>query len=104
MPRPKNSGTRTVGDGRGRLGGRKKGTPNKVTTERKALIASFIEENWEDFKASYKTIKDPDKKCSIFMQMMSYYAPKLASVDYKDKTPQKTYQDELDEISGEKTR
>lgn len=86
------------------MGGRQKGTPNKVTIERRALIASFIEENWQTFKDSFELITDPDKKCSIFMQMMAYYAPKLASVDYKDKTPIKTFNDELDELSGEKTR
>lgn len=95
---------RTKGDGLGKTGGRKKGTPNKVTVERKALIASFVEEEWEDFKENFRAITDPEKKCSIFMQMMAYYAPKLASVDYKDKTPQKTYKDELDELTGEKTR
>lgn len=96
-PREKN-------DGRGRMGGRKKGTPNKVTVERRALIASFIEEEWDEFVSNYHDIKDPEKKCSIFMSMMSYYAPKLAAVEYKDKTPAKSMADELDEISGEKTR
>lgn len=95
---------RVKGDGRGRLGGRAKGTPNKVTVERRALIASFVEENWEDFKKSYSEIKDPQRKCDIFMSMMAYYAPKLAAVEYKDKTPPKTFKDELDEDSGLKSR
>ena len=97
MARPKN-------DGRGRIGGRSKGTPNKVTVERRARVASFIEDNWDDFLENYKAIKEPQKKCDIFMSMMGYYAPKLAAVEYKDKTPGKTFRDELDEISGEKTR
>lgn len=95
---------RRKGDGLGRFGGRKKGTPNKVTVERRALIASFVEQNWNDFVEEYKKITDHEKKCSIFMSMMAYYAPKLAAVEYKDKTPGKTFKDELDEISGEKTR
>lgn len=97
MPRQK-------GDGRGRLGGRAKGTPNKVTIKRRALIASFVEENWDDFLLNYTKIDDPEKKCSIFMSMMPYYAPKLAAVEYKDKSQAQTLQEELDEISGEKTR
>ena len=98
------SGGRQKGDGRGRLGGRAKGTPNKVSSERKARIAEFVEKNWEDFEKAYSDLKDPKEKCSIFMAMMPYYAPKLAAVEYKDKTPPKTFQDELDELSGEKTR
>ena len=86
------------------MGGRTKGTPNKVTAERRALISSFVEENWDDFQKSYKQIVDPEKKCSIFMSMMSYYAPKLAAVEYKDKTPPKTFSDELDELSGLNTK
>ena len=86
------------------MGGRTKGTPNKVTLERRALIASFIEANWDDFLENYKAIVDPEKKCSLFMSMMAYYAPKLAAIEYKDKTPVKTLKDELDELSGEKTR
>jgi len=85
------------------MGGRTKGTPNKVTVERRALIASFIESNWEDFVENYKTL-DPDKKCSTFMSMMAYYAPKLAAIEYKDKTQAKSLKDELDELSGEKSR
>ena len=95
---------RQKNDGRGRLGGRAKGTPNKVTVERRALIASFVESRWEEFLENYDSIKDPQKKCDIFMSMMGYYAPKLAAVEYKDKTPAKTYQDELDELSEERTR
>lgn len=97
MARPKN-------DGRGRMGGRTKGTPNKVTVERRALIASFIESRWDEFMVNYDQIDDPEKKCAIFMQMMQYYAPKMAAIEYKDKTPTRSLRDELDEISGEKTR
>lgn len=95
---------RQKGDGLGRLGGRVKGTPNKVTSERKARIASFVEGHWKDFEEAYQKLKDPKDICSIFLTMMPYYAPKLAAVEYKDKSPAKTYRDELDEISGEKTR
>jgi len=98
------AGGRTKGDGRGRLGGRAKGTLNKVTVERRARIAEFIESNWDDFMKSYSELDDPKEKCSIFMAMMPYYAPRLAAVEYKDNSPAKTFKDELDEISGEKTR
>lgn len=97
MARPK-------GDGRGRLGGRAKGTPNKVTAERKARIAQFLEGNWDKFSEAFKELKDPRDICNVFISMMPYYAPKLAAVEYEDKTPVKTFKEELDELSGEKSR
>lgn len=95
---------REKGDGRGRLGGRKKGTPNKVTAERKARIAQFIEGHWDDFIENYNQLNDPKDKCKIFMDMLPYYAPKLSSVEYKDKTLAKSFADEIAELSGERTR
>ena len=96
MARPK-------GDGRGRLGGRVKGTPNKTTSERKKRITEFIEGHWDEFEAAFKKL-DPKEMCSTYMGMMQYYAPKLAAVEYKDKDKPKTFKDELDELSGEMTR
>lgn len=96
-PREKN-------DGRGRLGGRKKGTPNKITKEKREIIAKFIDDKWEDFILSFDAIDKPETKCSIMVQLLPFAFPKLAQIDYKDKTQAKTLEDELDEISGEKTR
>ena len=95
---------RQKGDGKGQQGGgRKKGTPNKVTRERRELISSFLDENWEDFKQNYKTA-DPATKLKIYMEMIPYTTPKMATIEYKEKDPPKTFKDELDELSGEKTR
>lgn len=96
--------SRQKGDGQGRLGGRKKGTPNKVTAEKKARIAAFMENNWDKFDQAFKDLTDPKEICQTYLAMMPYYKPKLAAVEYKDKTPAKTFKDELDELSGEKTR
>ena len=97
MARPK-------GDGKGNQGGgRKKGTPNRVTRERRELINEFLNENWEDFKLNY-TKADPATKLKIYMEMIPYTTPKMATIEYKEKSRPKTFKDELDEISGEKTR
>ena len=96
MGRPKN-------DGKGRLGGRAKGTPNKVTKERRELIDQFLNENWKSFQEMYARA-DEETKMKIYMEMIPYTTPKMASVEYKEKVKAKTFQDELDELSGEKTR
>lgn len=95
---------RQKGDGKGRMGGRKAGTPNKNTAEKKELFRAFIEGRWKEFEETFESIDDPVRKCSIFIDLLPFAYPRLASVEYKDKTQPKTLQDELDEISGEKTR
>ena len=95
---------RQKGDGRGNQGGgRKPGTPNRVTRERRELINQFLDENWEDFKKHYQDA-DPATKLKIYMEMIPYTTPKMATIDYKAEKPPKTFVDELDEESGEKTR
>ena len=94
---------REAGDGKGRQGGRKKGTPNKLTREKREAISQFINDNWKEFEDAYKEL-DPEKKCSVMLGLLPFAVPKLTSVELKDKTPRKTFRDELDEDSGEKTR
>ena len=97
MARPKN-------DGRGRIaGGRKKGTPNKVTKERRELISEFLNENWESFKENYKKADGPTQ-LKIYMEMIPYTTPKMASIEMPSATKARTLGDELSEISGEKNR
>lgn len=95
---------RKKGDGYGKFGGRKAGTPNKVTKEKRELIAKFIDDKWDEFISSWDDIKDPKEKCQIMVGLLPYALPRLASVEYKDNTPVRTLADELDELSGEKTR
>ncbi len=95
---------RQPGDGRGRNGGgRKAGTPNKATAERRTLINEFLTEKWSDFVDMYENA-DPDTKLKIYMELIPYTTPKMASVEYREEGKAKTFRDELDELSGEKTR
>lgn len=94
---------RPRGDGLGRQGGRQKGTPNKVSRERRELIAEFLDKEWDNFQKMYQEADD-ETKMKIYMEMIPYTTPKMASVEYKEKTKPKTFDDELDELSGEKTR
>lgn len=95
---------RQKGDGRGNQGGgRKPGTPNRVTRERRVLLNMFLDENWEQFKKDYAAA-DQATRLKIYMEMLPYTTPKMASLEYQEKTPPKTFKDELDEDSGEKTR
>lgn len=87
-----------------KTGGRKKGTPNKSTKEVRELIQKFVELKWDDFILAYDSIEKPADKCYIMTALLPYISPKMASVEYKGEVPVKTFKDELDELSEEKTR
>lgn len=95
---------REKGDGKGRQGGRKPGTPNKVTGETRELLKKFVSENWEGFIEDYKSIPNKKDKCMIMVGLLQFVSPKLANVEYKDKDKPQTLQDELDADSGLKSR
>ena len=88
---------RKKGDGLPKTGGRKKGTPNKVTKERRELLESFLDAEWPNFMEMYRR-SDDATKMKIYMDMIPYTTPKMASIEYKEKTKAKTYKDELDEM------
>lgn len=87
-----------------KYGGRKAGTPNKLTKEKREIIAKFIEDAWPDFTAAFNAITKPKEKCDIMVAILPFAVPKLTSIDYKGETKIKSYKEELDEDSGEITR
>lgn len=90
---------RQAGDGKGRQGGgRKAGTPNKVTQTMRELLSGFCDEKFEAFKEAFDNIKSPKDKCKIYLEAQAFVTPKLSSVDLKAQTTRKSYEDELDEL------
>lgn len=85
------------------MGGRKKNVPNKITRERRELIDEFLNDKWEDFCDLWADA-DPDTRLKIYMELLPYSTPKMASVDYKVKVKKLTYEDELEADSGEVSR
>ena len=98
------SGTsRSKVDGRGRQGGRQKGTPNKVNRERREMIAKFLDDKFDEFLDAWDHIDDPYKKCSVYTDMIPFATPKLQSIELKEQGGRKTFEEELDELQGETT-
>lgn len=78
--------------GQPKLGGRAKGTPNKVTQEARAAIAAFVDSNahrlqsWLDSVADgvtddegkYILAPNPEKAFTLFQSVIEYHIPKLA--------------------------
>ena len=101
---------RAKGDGRGRLGGRVKGTPNKVTSEVKnalaPIVTAYISGNGIGAQKAkladdLAAIKDPADRARIMKDLIPYVIPKLSSVEIKDAVPVKTFREELDEMREE---
>lgn len=92
---------RQKNDGKGRIGGRQKGTPNKVTRSMRELLTRFCDETFDSFVSAFNEIETPRDKCKIWLEAQAFVTPKLSSVDIKESTAGKSFKDELDELDKE---
>ncbi|WP_276908981.1 hypothetical protein [Hallella colorans] len=70
---------RQKNDGRGRIGGRSKGTPNKVTSTIKDWISQIIDDNREQVEKDLRKLS-PKDRLQVFEKLMQYVIPKQQSV------------------------
>ena len=66
---------RQKNDGRGLLGGRAKGTPNKTTATVKEWLASLIDKNREQVEADLQAL-EPKDRLQMLERLMQYVVPK----------------------------
>ena len=74
-----------------KIGGRSKGTPNKVTADARAAIALFVDNNADKLDAWLRAVAegDPDneikpnpaKAFELFQSVIEYHVPKLARTE-----------------------
>lgn len=67
--------TRQKNDGRGRLGGRQKGTPNKVTATLREWVADLLDRNRERIEEDLEAL-DPKERLLMLERLMGYVLPK----------------------------
>ena len=67
-------------DGRGRLGGRAKGTPNKINASLKEFIKNLIDDNRNQIIADMKEL-EPYQRLLFIERLICYVLPKQAAVD-----------------------
>lgn len=60
--------------------GRKKGTPNKVTSDVREGIRAIVNDNHEQFIENLSKLK-PFEFCKIYIDLFPYIAPRLRAVD-----------------------
>lgn len=76
---------RPAGDGKGRLGGRKKGTPNKVTGDMREALRKALEGYVDKIPEYIEAIKDPKDKIDALAKMFPYVMPRLNNIDFEMK-------------------
>lgn len=95
---------RQVNDGKGRMGGRQKGTPNKTTSRLRELLAEQWKKYHESgqFEADLKAL-DPHSRALLMEKYAAYLAPKMKSVDLDvtGSVDMKTIEDRLAELAEE---
>lgn len=70
---------RQKNDGKGRIGGRAKGTPNKVSSTVKDWISQLIDDNRVQIEKDIKKLS-PKDRLQMFEKLMQYIVPKQQSV------------------------
>lgn len=66
--------------GHKKKGGRKKGTPNKVTGELRTWVGKLISENYEQIEQDLAALT-PKGRITALIQLIEYVLPKLSRVE-----------------------
>lgn len=76
-------------DGRGRLGGRKKGTPNKVTGDLKDWVSNLLNDNRRQFEDDLRELL-PVERVRVLSGMFNYVMPKQQSLTIEEQVDKET--------------
>lgn len=71
---------RQKNDGKGRLGGRTKGTPNKVTKTAREWLTALVDKNRRQIERDLKQL-EPKERLLILEKLLQYVIPKKQAVD-----------------------
>mgnify|MGYP003316069699 CR=1 FL=1 len=73
--------------GRTKVGGRKKGTPNKVSSDLRTRIKLFLDNNFEQLEKDISNLQPPER-VRFLIKLMEFVVPKQKSMDLNaaDKT------------------
>lgn len=77
-------------------GGRRAGTPNKITAELRARIKSFLENNFKTVEHDFKKL-DPEKRIALYEKYLKFALPQLQSTSV-DFSIDKMTDDQLTEL------
>lgn len=69
---------RRKNDGKGRLGGRAKGTPNKISGTVKEWLQAVIDNNREQFEDDLQSL-EPNERIKVISNLFQYVVPKAST-------------------------
>ncbi len=64
---------------RAKTGGRKKGTPNKTTTELRSMVTKFTIENFPEFQNAFSDLSAKGKVFA-FLRLLKFSIPEYGSI------------------------
>ena len=67
-----------------KFGGRKKGTPNKLTAELRQKINDFLNDNWNCLQKDFERL-EPKDKLNFYEKLLQNGLPRLQSTQYNIK-------------------
>lgn len=74
---------RQKNDGRGRLGGRSKGTPNKLSNDIRAWVENILSKNKAQIELDFACV-DPDSRLRFVEKLIAYVVPKKMAVTIEE--------------------
>lgn len=74
---------RQKNDGRGRLGGRGKGTPNKVSNDVRQWVEAILDKNKKQIERDFDIV-DPDTRLRFVEKLIAYVVPKKMAVTIEE--------------------
>lgn len=80
---------RKKNDGRGRLGGRQKGTPNKSTSDLKNWLSGVLNDNRNQFESDLKCLL-PEERVKLLSGLFNYVIPKQQSLSIEEQIQNET--------------
>ena len=69
-----------------KYGGRKKGTPNKLTKELREVLKNILYSELERIEDLLETL-EPKQRIELLIKLMPFIFPKITSVHFKEDEP-----------------
>ena len=72
-----------------KTGGRLKGTPNKTTSEIRAVLSSFISRNIDTMQQDFDSIQEPILRLQMMEKLLRYILPANIKTDFQFEAKEK---------------
>ena len=69
-----------------KYGGRKKGTPNRMTKELRVLLKDIMYQELEEVQERFSLL-EPKQRIELIIKLMPYVLPKVNSISHKTNEP-----------------